>query len=302
MKKKFFNKEVKIGLMVIIAIFLLYFGINFLKGIDIFSPTRSYYSVYEKLDGLVTSSPVFIKGYKVGQVDKIQYDFSQQKSFIVKISIEKNIRLPEDTKIELFDNGLMGGKALQLILNQSGSQHYLQPGDTIPSQISVGLMGQITNSLLPKIESISSQADSLLTSLRKLSESEKINNSLTSLEETSANFAYSSKQLKKIMNNEIPVMIDNVNSLTTDFKAVSNNIKGIDFASTVGNIDQTINNLNLMSDKINNGEGTLGLLLTDKELYFNLANTTVSANNLLIDLKNNPKRYVHFSVFGNKTK
>ncbi|HOV84253.1 MAG TPA: MlaD family protein [Paludibacteraceae bacterium] len=302
MKKKFFNKEVKIGLMVIIAIFLLYFGINFLKGIDIFSPTRSYYSVYEKLDGLVTSSPVFIKGYKVGQVDKIQYDFSQQKSFIVKISIEKNIRLPEDTKIELFDNGLMGGKALQLILNQSGSQHYLQPGDTIPSQISVGLMGQITNSLLPKIESISSQADSLLTSLRKLSESEKINNSLTSLEETSANFAYSSKQLKNIMNNEIPVMIDNVNSLTTDFKAVSNNIKGIDFASTVGNIDQTINNLNLMSDKINNGEGTLGLLLTDKELYFNLANTTVSANNLLIDLKNNPKRYVHFSVFGNKTK
>ena len=302
MKKKFFNKEVKIGLMVIIAIFLLYFGINFLKGIDIFSPTRSYYSVYEKLDGLETSSPVFIKGYKVGQVDKIQYDFSQQKSFIVKISIEKNIRLPEDTKIELFDNGLMGGKALQLILNQSGSQHYLQPGDTIPSQISVGLMGQITNSLLPKIESISSQADSLLTSLRKLSESEKINNSLTSLEETSANFAYSSKQLKNIMNNEIPVMIDNVNSLTTDFKAVSNNIKGIDFASTVGNIDQTINNLNLMSDKINNGEGTLGLLLTDKELYFNLANTTVSANNLLIDLKNNPKRYVHFSVFGNKTK
>ena len=302
MKKKFFNKEVKIGLMVIIAIFLLYFGINFLKGIDIFSPTRSYYSVYEKLDGLVTSSPVFIKGYKVGQVDKIQYDFSQQKSFIVKISIEKNIRLPEDTKIELFDNGLMGGKALQLILNQSGSQHYLQPGDTIPSQISVGLMGQITNSLLPKIESISSQADSLLTSLRKLSESEKINNSLTSLEETSANFAYSSKQLKNIMNNEIPVMIDNVNSLTTDFKAVSNNIKGIDFASTVGNIDQTINNLNLMSDKINNGEGTLGLLLTDKELYFNLANTTGSANNLLIDLKNNPKRYVHFSVFGSKTK
>lgn len=302
MKKKFFNKEVKIGLMVIIAIFLLYFGINFLKGIDIFSPTRYYYSIYEKLDGLATSSPVFIKGYKVGQVDKIQYDFSQQKSFIVKISIEKNIRLPEDTKIELFDNGLMGGKALQLILNQSGSQHYLQPGDTIPSQISVGLMGQITNSLLPKIESISSQADSLLTSLRKLSESEKINNSLTSLEETSANFAYSSKQLKNIMNNEIPVMIDNVNSLTTDFKAVSNNIKGIDFASTVGNIDQTINNLNLMSDKINNGEGTLGLLLTDKELYFNLANTTVSANNLLIDLKNNPKRYVHFSVFGNKTK
>lgn len=302
MKKKFFNKEVKIGLMVIIAIFLLYFGINFLKGIDIFSPTRSYYSIYEKLDGLATSSPVFIKGYKVGQVDKIQYDFSQQKSFIVKISIEKNIRLPEDTKIELFDNGLMGGKALQLILNQPGSQHYLQPGDTIPSQINVGLMGQITNSLLPKIESISSQADSLLISLRKLSESEKINNSLTSLEETSANLAYSSKQLKNIMNNEIPVMIDNVNSLTTDFKAVSNNIKGIDFASTVSNIDQTIDNLNLMSDKINNGEGTLGLLLTDKELYFNLANTTVSANNLLIDLKNNPKRYVHFSVFGNKTK
>jgi len=302
MKKNFFNKEVKIGLMVIIAIFLLYFGINFLKGIDIFSPTRSYYSVYEKLDGLETSSPVFIKGYKVGQVDKIQYDFSQQKPFVVKISIEKNIRLPEGTKIELFDNGLMGGKALQLILNQSNDEHYFQPGDTIPSQISVGLMGQITNSLLPKIENISSHADSLLTSLRKLSESEKINNSLTSLEETSANLAHSSKQLKNIMNNEIPVIIDNVNTLTTDFKAVSNNIKGIDFASTVGNIDQTINNLNLMSDKINNGEGTLGLLLTDKELYFNLANTTGSANNLLIDLKNNPKRYVHFSVFGSKTK
>ncbi|MBP9016616.1 MAG: MCE family protein [Paludibacteraceae bacterium] len=303
MKKKLFNKEVKIGLMVFVAIFLLYFGLNFLKGIDIFTTTRSYYATYENLDGLVASSPVFIKGFKVGQVDEIQYDFSKEKPFLVKISIEKKINLPKNTKIQLFDNGLMGGKAIQLIFEPYAStQNFCKNGDTLKSEVKPGLMADLSANLLPKIESISTQTDSLLRSIRSITEGDKLNNSLASIERTTADLAETSAQMKTLMKFQLPPIMNNLSGASSDFKTITSNLKEINFASTMNNVDQTVSNLNLLTNKINNGEGSLGMLLTDQQLYLNLANTSSSANQLLIDLKNNPKRYVHFSLFGSKTK
>ncbi len=303
MKKKLFNKEVKIGLMVFVAIFLLYFGLNFLKGIDIFTTTRSYYATYENLDGLVASSPVFIKGFKVGQVDEIQYDFSKEKPFLVKISIEKKINLPKNTKIQLFDNGLMGGKAIQLIFEPYAStQNFSKNGDTLKSEVKPGLMADLSANLLPKIESISTQTDSLLRFIRSITEGDKLNNSLASIERTTADLAETSAQMKTLMKFQLPPIMNNLSGASSDFKTVTSNLKEINFASTMNNVDQTVSNLNLLTNKINNGEGSLGMLLTDQQLYLNLSNTSSSANQLLIDLKNNPKRYVHFSLFGSKTK
>jgi len=156
--------------------------------------------------------------------------------------------------------------------------------------------------LVPKIESISMQADSLIRSVRVLVENKNLNKSMASIERTTADLAVSSSQLKKLMNNDVPHILNNVNVLTTDFKQISGNLKKIDYQSTFVSIDHTISNLNLISEKMNNSEGTIGMLLNNKDLYINLSNTAANADKLLIDLQKNPKRYVHFSLFGSKTK
>ena len=301
MEKKFFTREIKVGLMAAAAILVLYFGLNFLKGRDIFSSTSNYYAVYENIGGLVPSSPVYVKGFKVGQVEDVKYDFSKEKSFVIKISVSKDIMLPKGTKIELYDEGLMGGKAIQLIYAPiTLSQPMFQPGDTIESQLGNGLMAQLTGELMPKIQSISTQTDSLIRSVRTLVENKDLNKSLASIERTTSDLAISSSQLKKMMNNDVPRILGDVNMLTSDFKVISGNLKKIDYAATFASIDHTIANLSLLTDKMNNSEGTIGMLLNNKELYINLSNTSASADKLLIDLQKNPKRYVHFSLFGGK--
>lgn len=302
MKKQFFTREVKVGIMTLVAIFILYFGLNFLKGIDIFSSVSNYYASYENIGGLVPSSPVYVKGFKVGQVEEIKYDFSKQNSFVVKISVAKDIQLPIGTKIELYDDGLMGGKAIQLIYAPiTASQTMHQSGDTIESQMGTGLMAQLTGSLLPKIESISTQTDSLIRSVRTLVDNKDLTKSIASIERTTADLAVSSSQLKKMMNNDVPHILGNVNDITSDFKQISGKLKKIDYEATFASIDQTIANLNLLTKKMNSSEGTIGLLLNNKDLYINLSNTAASADKLLIDLQKSPKRYVHFSLFGRKS-
>lgn len=302
MKKNFLNREVKVGIMATVSIFVLYFGLNFLKGIDIFSPINYYYATYEDIGGLVQSSPVYIKGFKVGQVEEVKYDFSKQESFVVKISVSKDIKLPLDAKVELYDDGLMGGKAIQLVYAPNNSEQLAHvSGDTIKSQIGAGLMDKIAGDIMPKIESISEQADSLIRSFRKIADGPELNKSLASIEQTTADLSVTSAKLKSMMNNDFPVILGNVNTITSDFKKISGDLRKIDFAATFSSIDHTISNLNLMTDKMNGTDGTIGLLLNNKDLYINLSNTASSADKLLIDLKKSPKRYVHFSLFGKKS-
>jgi phospholipid/cholesterol/gamma-HCH transport system substrate-binding protein len=303
MKKNFFTREVKVGIMAVSAIFILYFGLNFLKGIDIFSSASYYYASYENIGGLVPSSPVYVKGFKVGQVEEVKYDFSKKESFVIKISVSKDIKLPKGTIVQLYDEGLMGGKAIQLIYEPIlASQTMYTPNDTIPSEVGTGLMAQVAGDLMPKIESISTQADSLLRSVRVLVENKDLNKSISSIEKTTANLAVTSAQLKNVMSNDVPHIMKDVNIVTSDFKQITGNLKKIDYAATFASIDHTIANLNLITDKMNSSEGTIGLLLNNKDLYINLANTAANSDKLLIDLKANPKRYVHFSLFGDKTK
>jgi phospholipid/cholesterol/gamma-HCH transport system substrate-binding protein len=303
MKKNFFTREVKVGIMAIVAIFVLYFGLNFLKGIDIFSPVNNYYATYENIGGLVPSSPVYVKGFKVGQVEAVKYDFTKKRSFVIKISVSKDIQLPKGTIIQLYDDGLMGGKAIQLIYAPIvPTQAMYTPNDTIASEVEIGLMAQLSGDLMPKIESISTQADSLIRSVRVLVENKNLNKSISSIERTTADLAVSSAQLKKMMSSDVPHILSDVNTVTSDFKQISGNLKKIDYAATFASIDHTISNLNLITDKMNSSEGTIGLLLNNKDLYINLSNTAANSDKLLIDLKQNPKRYVHFSLFGSKTK
>lgn len=302
MNKIQLTRDVKIGVMTVVAIFILYFGLNFLKGVKIFSPISYYYAVYENVGGLVPSSPVFVKGYKVGQVEEIKYDFTRQNSFVVKISVSEDIDLPKGASIQLFDDGLMGGKAIQLVYGPyNPSDALYTPGDTLPAIVAGGLMAQLSGELMPKIESISTQADSLLRAVRLIVEGQALNKSLASIEKTTADLAVTSSQLKSVMKNDVPKLMTDVHAITGDFRVISGNLRKIDYVSTFNQIDLTIRDLKTITQKVNNGEGSLGLLLNDKSLYLNLSNTMSDADNLLIDLKNRPKRYVHFSLFGSKT-
>ena len=303
MKKNIFTREVKVGLMVIAAIFILYFGLNFLKGIDIFQKTNLYYGQYEDIGGLVPSAPVYIKGYKAGQVEEVKYDFSKKESFLVKISITSDIKLPEGTIMQLADEGLMGGKVIQLIYAPvTAGQKMHKPHDILPTEVSTGLMATVAGDLMPKIENVATQADSLLRSVRTLIERKEISNSMSSIENTTADLSASSAQLKGLLNNQLPSILNDVNTVTGDFKQLSGNLRNIDFAKTVNSVDYTLKNLQTITDKINSNESSLGLLMNDKTLYINLSNTANAADKLLIDLKENPKRYVSFSLIGNNKK
>ncbi|MDX9748262.1 MAG: MlaD family protein [Paludibacter sp.] len=303
MTKVKISREFRVGLLAVTAVFVLYFGLNFLKGVDIFKAVNTYYGVYEHIDGLVPSAPVYVKGLKVGQVEAVEYDFSKATSFKVKISVNRDIHLPLGTRIELFDDGLMGGKAIQLVYEPfSASTAMHKSGDILVSSLGGGLLTELSGSLIPKIETIATQADSLLRSVRLLIDGQSVQNSLASLETTTADLASSSAALKRMMNNEVPSVLRNVNALTVDFRSISTNLKSIDFAATVQQVDLTIRDLRTISNGISNGQGSLGLLLNDPQLYQNLNNTANSADKLLIDLQSNPKRYVHFSLFGSKNK
>jgi len=299
MIKKYFTREVKIGLLVVISGFILFFGFNFLKGINIFNPTNYYYATYANIDGLVEAGPVFIKGHKIGQVKKISYDFSKERSFVITLDIAKDVKLPLGTKAELFDNGIVGGKAINLIYApQSGAFHTV--GDTLKSDEEPDMMTKLTTHFMPKLDNLLNSTDSLIKSVRAITEGKQLKHSLSSMEKATSNLEESSVALKGLMKKDVPKIVHNVDKMTEDFSVVGGNVRNIDFAKTANTIDQTMLQLQNVTQKMNSNQGTLGLLINDRALYDNLANTSQNANLLLIDIKQNPKNYVHFSVFGKK--
>ncbi len=301
MKKNTFTRDFKIGFVAISAIFLLYFGLNFLKGVDIFSSVNKYHGSYQNLGGLIPSAPVYIKGMKVGQVDAVDYDFQRNPAFAITISVNKDIALPIGTQMLMIDDGLMGGKAIQLELPQNPSTAKLYAHqDTLPTQVQGGLLDRLTSELLPKINSAMSRVDSLLGSVQNIVNSDALQNSLHSIEATTSDLAQTSESLKQFAQKDVPALSNNLKTITGDFAEVGGELKQIDFNGIANSVDTTLNNLQIMTSQINDKEGTIGLLMNDKMLYNNLTNTVLSADSLLIDLKTNPKRYVHFSVFGRK--
>lgn len=298
MWKKIFNREVKIGLMVVAALVVLFFGLNYLKGINIFKPTNHYFLTFDKVGGLVSSNPVYIKGYKIGQVSEIKYDFSQQKSFVVQIEIQDDVKLPSGTVAELFDDGLMGGKAVNLVF--SSEKTFQNAGDTLISQIVPGLMDVLSAELLPNISGALKNIDSLATVAKQLLSSEEIEKALLSIKSATADLSASSAFLKNYMETDVPMLLSNIDTIANDFKGVSSGLNQWEFDSLYLKIDGTIANLETLTETLNKKESTLGLLLNDTSVYNELDSTINSANALLKDLKENPKRYVHFSLFGRK--
>ncbi len=296
------TKEFKVGVWVVIVIALTYFGVNYLKGVNIFNPTNYYYLKFSHINGLVETNPVNVKGYKVGLVQKIIYDYDNPSNdVVVVLQVDDDLKIPVGTKAGLV-SGLLGSPTIELYMDQNSTVFY-QRGDTLPSYVDDGVVEALTAELMPRIQSIIPQLDSLLVSLQVIAQDKAIEKSLDNIQVITTNLKGTSYKLDNLMAKDVPTVLNNANSMMTKFDKVGDGLSKVDFQKTVNQLNSTLASVQGVTDKINKGEGSLGLLLNDKALYNNLNATVNSANDLLIDLKANPKRYVQFSLISkNKDK
>ncbi len=294
---KYFTKEVKIGLTGIIAIAVLFLGLNFLKGINLFKSTNSYYISFSDAKGLTQSSPVYANGYNIGIVREIIYDYTNPGNVLVVIDADEQLHIGKGTSANLVTE-MLGGCTLHLNLAANTTEYY-QPGDTIKGNDSNGLMEK-AETLVPKIEGIMGKVDTLLNNLNTLTSDPNIPGILEDTKNITANLNTSSAELKRLLQKDVPVMTGKINRIGDNVITLTDNLNTLDLKSPIAKADSTLNYLQLMTAKLNRKDNSLGLLLNDTTMYYSINQTIGSANNLLIDLKENPKRYVHFSVFGRK--
>ena len=295
--KKLFTKEVRIGIITLISLCILYAGLNYLKGINVFKPANHYFVSMPNVSDLQISSPVVVDGFKVGIVNTIHFNFNHPGNILVQISLDKNMKLPTGSYAEL-KSSLMTGAFISLKLNTfSGS--FVAVGDTIEGKTELGIMEQLSTELMPQITSIVPRLDSILLGIQQLVNHPALNQSLNHIEATTNSLKKSSEQLTVLLS-EVPVILSNLNKVTSDFSMVSGSLTEIDFQATIATLEQAIRNINRMTQQLNDSTNSFGLLLHDRSLYEQLDSAARNASDLLLDIKQNPKRYVNVSVFGKK--
>ncbi len=291
------SKELQIGILVIVTIAVTFFGVHYLKGINIFNPTNYYYLKLSRINGLVETNDVTIRGYKVGLVQKIVYDYDNPSAdVLVVLQVDDDLKIPVGSKAALV-SAMIGAPSIELRLDTSNTQLYKR-GDTIPSYIDEGVLDALTEEVMPRIQTIIPQLDSLIVSLHAIAENQTIESSLENINSITKNLNKASVGINRIVDKDVPLLCNNINGVMGDLSKVSNNLSGVDFRGTVNQLNKTLVGVQGVTDKLNNGSGSLGLLLTNKDLYNNLNTTVGSANELLVDLKAHPKRYINVSVFG----
>ena len=293
------RKEVKIGLFGILSLAILFFGINYLKGVKMLKPSTSYYVEFTDINGLTTSSPVFASGYKIGIVRGIEYNHANPGHVVVEVELDDDMRIPKESKGELVTD-MLGTVKMNLKLNL-GCQEYYTTGDTLPGYVNNGLMG-IAETAMPKLETMLPKMDSILSSLNQLLANPALAATLSNAEKLTGNLDITTRNLNKLMQNELPVLTSKLTSIADNFVNITGNLKEIDYAGTMQKVDATLQEVKLLTSKLNSKDNTVGLLFNDPTLYNNLNATTANAASLLEDLKAHPKRYVHFSLFGRKEK
>jgi phospholipid/cholesterol/gamma-HCH transport system substrate-binding protein len=302
------KKEVKIGITAIIAIALFYFGINFLKGVNIFSSTNTYYVKFENAGGLTPSATVLANGYAVGIVREINYNYSDNQSVVVAIELDKAMHVPEGTTAEL-ETSLMGSVTLHLLPGKNPVK-YLERGDTIIGRQHFGAMERAAD-MLPQVEQMLPKVDSIMGNLNRLTGDSAMLDLVKNLAVISENLAHTTTRIDHLMGNEIPTLIGNVNALTGNLNKVADDIAKGNLDATMTALNATMQHADTLTQRLNaltatlntsvtSTDNSLGLLLNDRSIYDGLYRTINSADSLLIDIKERPGRYVHFSVFGKK--
>lgn len=277
-----YSRELRVGVLAIICLVILYFGFNFLKGINIFSPTKVYVGTFDRINGLTAQAPVYIKGYQVGLVESIQYDFKQNPAFTVNVSIDKTIELPRGTQMALVADGLLGGGAIELQLPTMPNRAMpYQKGDTLPTQIVPGLIDNLQTGILANLDSLLAEANTLLASLNDQMSEGSLYATLQNIEQITQNLAISSKDLRALTHNQLPDIMDKADATIQGLNDIVDDVKAVDIQGTVGMVDSTLNTLNAA---LQSQEGTVGMLLNDKTLYDNLNNALLDLDQALLNV------------------
>jgi len=294
------KSEIKIGFIVVVSMGLFFWGLNFLKGVNLLKPSNYYVVTYTRVDGLVKSSPVTLDGFQVGLVRDIEYLYENPGHIMVTLDLNPKLRLPAGSSAALVGS-LLGNPSIELTLGQAGSP-ILSHGDSLLAVIEPGLMDQLKGGLLTSMERMVNHTDSLVTGVETLLNNGSLANSLSSIEQSTNELKKLTVNLNKTLNNDLPGILQHVDQLTQEYSGFGKHLNQLDLEGTLSKADKAIENLSNLSTRLNSSDNSMGLLLNDKSLYLNLSSTASSANELLFDLKEHPKRYVHFSLFGNSNK
>ncbi len=291
-------REIKVGLLAAVCLFLLFFGFNFLKGVNIFTPTNSYHGVYTHLHGLEEQAAVYIRGHKVGQVDAIHYDFTRDSAFLVDISIKKDISLPAGTRMALVSDGMLGGMAIELQLPEQSQitndkSQIVEKNSFLNTTYVPGLMESLQGELMAHVDQAVLNVDSLVSALQQQLSGDHLQRSLANVHRISEDLTKVSADMKKMMASEVPSLLQKADTAVSNLNTVVTDIQAANLPATVARVDTALDQVN-------------GLLTEVRQplqpLMLHLDAAVVSADSLLSDLKAHPKRYVHFSLFGKKNK
>ena len=304
------KKEVKIGIYAVVILLCAWAGIRFLSGVDVFGRNATYYAHYNQVNGVQSAAAVMIRGVKIGKVSDIRVSPDNPTEVEIVLSIPRSYKLPTDSEARIFSTSIMGGKAIEILLGSS--DEILESGATINSGYAKDLMSFADSDLECYKDKISTLADNFNTTLQSLNA--LLDNNNKAITEAIAHLNSVAAGLDGAIGRDTHALNDIVTSIDTFTKTLSDNSARID--SIVKNVDgltselvdkgtaktlaQSLDELNSVLAKINSGEGTVGGLVNDKQLYDNLTQASANLSALLADLKEHPKRYVHFSLFGAK--
>ena len=301
-----FSNEIKTGILVLTGIVLFIIGFSFLKSNDVFTSDRFFYAIYDDVEGVTKGTPVTISGFSVGSVQKIQF-FKNSSKLIIKFRVENDLDFSKNSIAQIYETGLIGGKAIAII-PKSGNIN-AKTGDTLDSQIAPGLTELVNDKLSPlqvKIESMVVSADSLLKSFNSVLDDELKNDFQLTIKKASTtmqNLEESSNSIKNLLNdNELRInnLITNIDDTSKEIKRISGSFSEIE--SIIYNLNNVSNNLSKITDYVNSGQGSAGKIIFDDKLIKSLNTVSKNINLLMEDLRLNPKKYVHFSIFGRKNK
>ena len=306
---KTLSKELRIGILVVMSIVVLVWGINYLKGSNLFDNSRTFYAIYGNIGGLQEGSGVSVNGYKVGVVKRIRLLTDKNYSLLVEISIEKDIDIPSNSVSKIVNTDIMGSKGISLILGDSNTN--AQKGDTLYSDMDRSLKEEVNKQILPlknKAEQLIGSIDSIvtvITSVLSKDARESLTKSLVSLDNTFTTMSQTMTKVSKIVdqNDErISSIIKNLEGNNDEITNILKNFSELSDDIAKSNIKTTLASLNEISKKISDSEGSLGMFINDKDLYLNLEKSSKELEALIKDIKLNPKRYVGFSFLGGKSK
>jgi phospholipid/cholesterol/gamma-HCH transport system substrate-binding protein len=303
------SKEIKIGILVVTSIVLLVWGTNYLKESNLFDSSKTFYALYDRIGGLQEGSGVMVSGFKVGFVKKIQLLSEDNYKLLVVISINNDIKIPENSVLKIVNEDIMGTKGVALQLGNS--KEFLAKGDTLATDMETSLKEEVNLQVLPlknKAEELIGSIDSVvtvITSVLSKDARESLTKSLVSLDNTFTTMSQTMTKVNKIVdqNDErISSIIENLEANNDEITNILKNFSDLSDDIAKSNIKTTLASLNEISKKISDSEGSLGMFINDKDLYLNLEKSSKELETLIKDIKLNPKRYVGFSVLGGKSK